>query len=184
MATKNIKWRGQTRALKDTSILKLAKQSGAIELSFGLESVNQEVINYTDKKIKISDIEETLQACQKYGIKTRLYLLNGLPGEEMSIVQETIDFIERNNPDIVLLSSLQPYPGSPIERNPEKYGIKWISNSYDKFNHIVCRDGNSKDNPENAVPYEFEKGKGLSRKQIIGNMLNLQSYLRGRGMNK
>ena len=40
LKSKNISWRGQTRALKDTSILKEAKESGLVELSFGLESVN------------------------------------------------------------------------------------------------------------------------------------------------
>ena len=59
-----------------------------------------------------------------------------------------------------------------------------MSKDYDQFNHLLCRFADSKDNPENAVPYEYKKGKGLSRKQIIDNMLELQSFLRGRDMNK
>ena len=186
LKSKEIKWRGQIRVLeeKDYDLLDYAKESGLVELSFGLESVNQDVINIANKKIKVDDVENMIYACRDKGIKTRIYLLNGLPGEKESIVDETIDFIDRTNPDLVLLSSLQPYPGSPIANNPQKYGMKWISEEYDKFNHLLCRFGDSNDNPEDAVPYEYEKGFGMSRKQIMNNLLNLQSYLRGKEMNK
>ena len=184
LKSKNIKWRGQVRADVSEDTIRHAKESGLVELSIGLESCDQNVLNLADKRIKIEDVEKMIGYCKKYDIKTRVYLLNGLPGEDETIVKKTIDFLSKNNPDLVLLSSLQPYPGSPIERNPKKYGIKWISHEWDKFNHLVCRFKDSDDNPENAVPFEYEEGKGLSRKQIIDNMLNLQSYLRERGMNK
>lgn len=184
MKSKGIYWRGQTRALCDTSILKRAKESGLVELSFGLESADQDVVDMTNKKINIVDVEKSLQACKNYDIKTRVYLLNGLPGEKKDIVAKTIAFIDKNKPDNVLLSSLQPYPGSPIEQNPEKYGIENVSTEYDQFNHLLCRFADSKDSPERAVPYSFAKGKGLLKKEIISNMLSLQSYLRGRQLNK
>ena len=184
LKSKDIYWRGQTRALRNTSILKQAKESGLVELSIGMESVSQRVIDMAHKNIKVEDVESTLQACKDYGIKTRLYLLNGLPGEDKYTVPKTIGFIEKNKPDLVLLSSLQPYPGSPIEQNPEAYGIQNISKKYDEFNHLLCRFNDSKDDPARAVPYSFKPGKGLSRTKIIDNLLNLQSYLRGRGANK
>ena len=182
--SKNIKWRGQVRLSTDEEILKLAKESGLIELSFGIESVNKKVLEITEKRTNIEDAYKMIDLCKKYDIKTRVYLLNGLPGETMDIVRETKEFIDKTNPDLVLLSSLQPYPGSPIYNNPEKYGMKWISKDWDKFNHLVCRFKDSDDDPENAVPFEYEEGKGLSRKQIIDNMLELQQYLRERDMNK
>jgi len=184
LISKNIKWRGQVRATVTEDTLRKAKESGLVELSFGLESCDQDVLDFANKHIKIEDVERTIEYCKKYNIKTRIYLLNGLPGEKEDIVDKTKKFIIKNNPDLVLLSSLQPYPGSPISTNPEKYGIKFISKEYDKFNHLLCRFEDSKDNAEDAVPYEFMKGRGMSRKQIINNMLTLQSFLRGRDMNK
>ena len=184
LKSKNIKWRGQTRADISEDTLRRTKESGLVELSFGLESCDQNVLNLADKHIRVKDVEQTIKYCKKHDIKTRVYLLNGLPGENKTIVKKTIDFINKTNPDLVLLSSLMPYPGSPIAENPEKYGINWIRKNYEHYNHLICRFEDSQDNPENAVPYEFKKGKGMSRKQITDNMLNLQSYLRGRGMNK
>lgn len=184
MKTKDIKWRGQIRAMRDPYILGLAKESGLVELSFGLESINEYVLKLANKRIDIGDVTKTLEACKEHDIKTRLYLLNGLPGEKEGIVDETKAFITKYNPDLVLLSSFQPYPGCPIERNPEKYGIDWISTDYYKFNHLVCRFENSKDDVGNAVPYRFAHGKGLTRLEITSNLLELQSFLRGRGANK
>ena len=184
LTSKDIKWRGQIRVLRNKDILRQAKESGLVELSFGLESVDQRVLDMTHKHIDINNVEYMIKACKELDIKTRLYLLNGLPGERNNIVKKTKQFIDRNEPDVVLLSSLQPYPGSPIAENPKQYNIKYISKNYDKFNHILCRYENSKDDIENAVPYEFEKGKGLSRKQIMNNLLELQDFLRERGLNK
>ncbi len=184
LKSKNIKWRGQIRADIDKDTMKHAKESGLIELSFGLESCDQDVLDLANKKIKISDVERTIILCKDYDIKTRIYLLNGLPGEKRDIVKKTIDFVDKNNPDLVLLSSLMPYPGSPISDNPEKYGMKWVRKNYNTFNHLMCRFEDSNDNPENAAPYEYIDGKGLKRREIIDNLLQLQSYLRGRDMNK
>ena len=110
-----------------------------------------------------------------------MYLINGLPGEPEDIVPQTISFIERNNPDIVLMSMLQPYPGSPIANDPKKYGIKWMNTDYTQYNHLRCRFGED-EALDSVISYEYEDG--LSRQQIYDNLLNLQGFLRGRGMNK
>lgn len=178
---KKIKWRGQIRAITDEDIIKYTKKSGCIELSFGLESADQQVLNMTNKHMNINKVEETIRLCKKYDIKTRLYLINGLPYENEKIVDITKKFINKNNPDIVLLSSLQPYPGSPIATNPEKYEIKWINTDYTKYNHLKCRFEDNED-LNSIVPYEYKNG--LSRQQIYNNLLDLQHFLRERGVNK
>jgi len=78
---------------------------------------------------------------------------------------------------------LQPYPGSPIAENPEKYGIEWINTDYAKYNHLKNR-FDTDDNLDSVVPFKYEDGKGLSRKQIYNNLNELQEFLRGRGANK
>lgn len=182
--SKSIFWRGQTRAGTPKDILKKAKESGCLELSFGLESVDQHTLDLTRKGMKVETIRQTLKDCRKIGIKTRLYLLNGLPGEPEDIVSRTKKFIEETKPDVVLLSTLQPYPGSDIYNNPKKYGIRTIDRDFTKYNHLRCRFADSKDKLEEAVPFEYEEGKGFTRERIMGNLIELQAYLRERGMNK
>jgi anaerobic magnesium-protoporphyrin IX monomethyl ester cyclase len=184
MWSKEIIWRGQTRAGVDEDIIKMASLCGCLELSVGLESIEQSVLDLNRKGIKVEQVEHTLSLCKKYGIKTRLYLLNGLPGEPKDIVKRTIEFLDRVNPDVVLLSTLQPYPGSEIYNHPERFGIAHIDKDFSKYNHLKCRFANSKDNLGDTVPFEYEKDRGISREQLTDNLITLQTYLRSRGMNK
>lgn len=188
MSEQNILWRGQIRAGVPEDIIALASGTGCVELSIGLESVDQKVLDYSNKQMKVKQVKETLLLCNKYGIKTRVYLLNGLPGEPKDIVEKTKKFIMKVKPDVVLLSTLQPYPGSDIYNHPEKYGIKYIDKDFSKYNHLRCRFSNSKDKLEEAVPFEYEKitpfGKSFTREQIINNLKELQQFLRKEGLNK
>lgn len=181
---KGLSWRGQTRAgLKEDTIRRAAK-SGCLELSIGLESVDENVLRIAKKGINLNMAEETLGLLKKYGIKSRLYLLNGLPGEPEDIVDRTKAFLERTDPDVVLLSTLQPYPGSEIYNHPERFGMKITNKDFSTYNHLRCRFEDSKDKVEDAVPFEYEPGRGLTRQQIMNNLTALQSYLRDKGKNK
>lgn len=182
--SKGIYWRGQTRAGTPKELLRKAKESGCLELSFGLESADQNTIDIARKGMRVEIVRQTLSDCKEIGIKTRLYLLNGLPGEPEDIVSKTKLFIEDTKPDVVLLSTLQPYPGSDIYNNPSKYGIKSIDRDFAKYNHLRCRFADSKDKLEEAVPFEYEKGRGFTRERIMSNLIELQTYLRDRGLNK
>jgi len=184
MKSKDILWRGQARAGINEADIQEASKSNCLELSIGLESVDQNVLNIARKGIKVEMARQTMDYCKKYGIKVRLYLLNGLPGEPKDIVERTKQFINETNPDVVLLSTLQPYPGCDIYNNPKKYGIKWIDKDFTKYNHLRCRFADSKDKIEEAVPFEYVKGRGFTRKQIMSNLIEMQTFLRERGLNK
>jgi radical SAM superfamily enzyme YgiQ (UPF0313 family) len=184
MKSKRVLWRGQARAGILETILRMAKESGCIELSFGLESVDQTVIDYAKKKMSVETVKQTLRDCRKHGIKTRLYLLNGLPGEPNDIIEQTKRFIDENKPDVVLLSTLQPYPGSEIYNHPERFGIEYIDRDFSRYNHLRCRFADSRDKLEEAVPFEYKEGHGFSKERIMANLIELQTFLRERGLNK
>ncbi len=184
MRRKQLLWRGQTRAGVPKKILKKAADSGCFELSLGLESVDNKVLKLSKKGIKVRTAQRTLRDCRDIGLKTRLYLLNGLPGEPRNIADKTIDFLERTQPDVVLLSTLQPYPGSEIYEHPERFGMTITNKDFSTYNHLRCRFKDSDDSLEDAVPFEYEKGRGLSKEQIMANLERLQHYLIERGMNK
>lgn len=186
LASKNILWRGQLRAGIPEYQVKLAKESGCVELSIGMESVSQKVIDIAHKNIKVEDVVKSLSDCRKHGIFSRLYLLNGLPGEPKDIVAQTKKFIEENNPGVVLLSSLQPYPGSPIYNFPERYGMKILTSDFE-LNHLRNR-FEVDSTLDETVPFEYDNpgpfGETFSRQEIYDNLLELQKFLRERNMVK
>ena len=180
----DVVWRGQTISIATRDQLKLAKESGCLELSVGIETVDDEVMKLIDKKWQSQKkIESFIKNCKEFGIKVKICLILGLPGEKEDIADKTIDFLERANPDFISVSGFCPLPGSTIYKNPEKYGIKHIDKDWNKHSHLLYR---FSDEEEVGLPFEYEDvtpwGKPLSRQQIKDAIIKVQTWAREKGM--
>ena len=172
----NVIWRGQTRVGIKNNLISLAKETGCVELVFGVESVCQNVLDIINKKQTVKQSVETINYCREVDIKTRINLILGLPGEPLDIVDKTIKFFEENNPDYVSISGLCPVPGSDMFKNPEKYGIERIDKNWRKHTHLMYR---YEDEGDCGLPFEYSKSEGIfSRSEIVQNIKILQKYLR------
>lgn len=177
-------WRGQTTVVGITEEkIRLAKESGCVELAIGVESVSQRVLDIVDKKINLEQVKDFIRLCKKYDIKVKMCLIFGLPGEPQDIVDLTRSFIEETSPDYVSLSGLDPFPGSEIYNDCESYGIKYINRDWEKHAHLLYR---FSDQEEVGLPFEYTEtnrwGKTFSRDKIIDNLKNIQHYLREHNM--
>ena len=66
----------------DEELIRLMKKSGCLELSFGIESGSQKVLDeIIDKNLKLDKVIKVIQLCQKYKIKTKAFFVIGFPGE-------------------------------------------------------------------------------------------------------
>ena len=136
----NITWRGQTTSIGTKEQLKIAKETGCVELSVGIEIVDNNVMKYINKTWQSDKIiTEFIQNAKEVGIKIKVCLILGLPGEPKNIVEKTINFIKSNDIDYVSLSGFCPMPGSPIFNNPEKYDIETIDKDWSKHAHLLFR---------------------------------------------
>lgn len=176
-------WRGQTRIGPDKEVLAMARESGCVELALGVESASQEVLKIIRKGQTLNQVRETSAACHEVGIKVKMCLILGLPGEPRNIVELTRSFIEETRPEYVSVSGFCPVPGSDIFVNSEYYGIKYIDKDWSKHAHLMFR---YSDDESHGVPFEYEGatrwGKAFSRHEIMHNITELQQYLRDRGM--
>ena len=181
----NIIWRGQTVPLGSEELLKTASQTGLKELALGIESVDSDmVLEISNKPSKsISNNIKYIDLCRKYGIKVKVCLIFGLPGESKDVLKKTINFLDSVKPDYVAVSGFDPVPGSPFYQEPKKYGIKYINGDLSQHAHLLFRF----DEDENTgLPFEYEPitpfGKSLTREEIIFNIKVVQKYLRERNM--
>ena len=178
-------WRGQTVPFGDEDMVKLAAESGCQEVALGMESADSdEVLIISNKPSRSIDKNKRyVEVLKKYGIKVKICLIFGLPGESEHVVDRTIKFLEEIEPDYVALSGFDPVPGSPFYNEPEKYGLKFIDKDLNKHAHLVYRFGDEEDV---GLPFEYEEnapwGKSLTRGQIVENIKTLQGWLRERGM--
>lgn len=175
----NIIWRGQTRVdmITDQTAF-LAKESGCVALGLGIESVSQRALDMINKRIKVEDAKKTLKILKRHGIETRAYMILGLPGEPIDIVDQTWTFIQETQPDVVYLSLFTVRPGTDVFDNPKKYGIKSLDTDWEKSMHLFGRYGHE----QPTLTFEYEKrapwGRGANAKEIIENYLELQNRLR------
>lgn len=120
----NMKWRCWTRVhLVDQELLHLMKKAGCEEISFGIESGSQKLLDIVHKNVKVQQNIDALTWAKKAGILAKAFLMVGIPGETKETVEETKKFIERADPDQWILSTFIPIVGSPMWNDPEKFGI-------------------------------------------------------------
>ena len=99
-------------------------------------------------------IENFIENIKKVGIKIKICLIFGLPGEPKDIVNKTVKFIEKYKPDYISLSGFCPMPGSPIYKDPQKYDIEFIDKNWDKHAHLLYR---FSDNEHVGLPFKTRK---------------------------
>lgn len=180
----DIMWRGQTTSIATLDQLKYAKDTGCVELSVGVETIDEGVMKVINKQWQNQDsIKKFIENARKVGIKIKVCLIFGLPGEPRDIVKKTTNFLEEASPDYVSLSGFCPLPGSPIYKNPKNYSIKKIDNDWSKHAHLLYRFSNEE---EVGIPFEYEEnaswGKSFTKFEIRDNISQTQRWLEEKGM--
>jgi anaerobic magnesium-protoporphyrin IX monomethyl ester cyclase len=119
--------------LKNRLIAKMAASTGCAEISLGVESGSQKILDAMNKNLTVEQAEYAIKLIKDFGIKVKVYLMVNFPGETEETVEETIKFVERTRPDSVFVSSFVPLPGSDTYANPLKYGIIWMSKNWSDY---------------------------------------------------
>lgn len=134
IATKEITYRVSLRTDQcNEETLKLLRMSGCTEAGFGIESASQKVLDLLHKRTTVEQNKRALMLTKSMGLKTRVFCMTALPGENSYSAQEMIDFLEETKPNTVTLTSFTPLPGSDIFNNPSKYGIEIVEKDWAKY---------------------------------------------------
>jgi len=101
----NIIWECRTRVnLVDEELIKLMAEAGCHRIRFGVESGNDEILNFVRKNITKNQVRKAFFWSKKYKIETFAYFMLGLPTETEQTIQETINFALELKPDYVMFS--------------------------------------------------------------------------------
>jgi len=101
--------------LVDEEIVKGLSEAGCHSVFYAIECGNEKLRNDVLKR-NMSDeqIIKTSSLCHKYGIKTFVQNIVGLPDETLDNVFETIRLNIKCKPDYAWFSLFQPYPGTEL----------------------------------------------------------------------
>jgi anaerobic magnesium-protoporphyrin IX monomethyl ester cyclase len=124
----------------DAKMMRLARKAGCCEISFGIETGSQRMLNLMNKQTTVEANRKAILVARENDIKTKAYFIVNFPGEDDSTVEETLEFARQVKPDKWLLSSFAPLPGSDTFRNPSRYGITWMSPDWGDY-YLVGKEG-------------------------------------------
>lgn len=134
IAPLKIRWRATTRVDRaDRESLAQMKKAGCEEVGFGIESLDQAVLDRNQKGITLAQVYEAMENTKKVGLQARLFFIIGLPGEKPGFADRLEMFLDKTRPEGVDISTLVPYPGSPVFHQPETFGITLKNHEFEKY---------------------------------------------------
>ncbi|MDA8432383.1 MAG: radical SAM protein [Nitrospiraceae bacterium] len=111
----NITWSCSTRVERiKPEVLKYMHDSGCRDIWYGVESLDQTVLELSNKRTKVEEIEYAVSETVKAGIKVMANLIVGLPGESEESLRKMMDFCRRTEVIPTSIKYLTPFPGTKI----------------------------------------------------------------------
>lgn len=108
------------------------KEAGCVEVGCGVESGSQRILDSIHKGTTVEQNTEARKVCRDLDIRFKAFTILGLPGENDESVNQTREWLRKNEPDDFDVTIFMPYPGSPIWENPENYDIQFDKDAIKK----------------------------------------------------
>ena len=119
----SIRWVCSARAQSlDLETLKMMKQAGCHEISFGIESGSTEILKRIDKGIKPDEALRVVRLTKKAGIITHASYMLGYVGETEQTIRETIRFAKKLNTKVAAFFIASPLPGTRLYKEALEKG--------------------------------------------------------------
>lgn len=93
-------------------LLKIMKQSGCHFLAYGIESVNDEVLENVKKSVSFEQIKKAVVLTEKVGIPFSGFFMIGLPGDTFEKFTKLHSFVKTRKFNEVRFYNLMPYPNT------------------------------------------------------------------------
>lgn len=109
----------------DLEVLEMLKRQNIGRISINPQTMNDETLKKIGRNHTTNDILNAYKMAKEIGIDTiNMDLIVGLPGEGVIEIKNTLNLLERLNPDNVTVHTLSVKKGSDIENHIEKFDIK------------------------------------------------------------
>lgn len=123
----HLHWATLTRVDRvDPEVLAVMRRAGCHELEYGVESGSQRVLDAMDKRVTVDDIRFALRESHAVGIKNKVFLVHGYPGEDRASTLETIRLLDEVGEfiDRVSLFRFVPLPGTYAYNHSAELGVR------------------------------------------------------------
>jgi anaerobic magnesium-protoporphyrin IX monomethyl ester cyclase len=112
--------------------VRMMKRAGCWQISFGVESGSQEVLEKIRKKVTLQQIRCALQISRDAGLLNKGFFIVGHPGETKETLRLTYDFIMGSPLDDISVTMLTPFPGTELHARAAEFGR--LDSDWEKMN--------------------------------------------------
>jgi len=132
----NIRWSCLGRLnFASPEVLKTMKRAGCVFIGYGIECLNDEILEVMNKKLTVAQIIKGIENTLKAGISPGFNIIFGNIGENIDTLKSGVDFLLKYD-DYTLLRTIRPvtpYPGSDLYYYAIKKGLlKDVGEFYEK----------------------------------------------------
>ncbi|RJR51530.1 MAG: radical SAM protein [Desulfobacteraceae bacterium] len=171
-----VAWRISTRVKPmNESLYRAMFEAGCKEVSFGVESFDEEVLRALKKGTTPEENARALEVCRRIGLDTRVLFMIGTPGQSERTVPKNIEWLNRVPYTIICCTSFVPIPGSDIWNNPEAYNIEILNRNLDDYNFYFF--GSRGENPLRGIV----KIKNRSLEEFSAETEDFRNFLKETG---
>ncbi len=93
-------------------------------IDLGVESFNQEILDYVKKDIDVKKNEEAIKLVKKYGISAKINIMFGAsPLETMETIKRNTEEVKRLKVDQVMYNIANPFPGTDFYKTAKENNL-------------------------------------------------------------
>jgi len=110
---KKLRWYAQIRSdFVDKELLAYMKRMGCDRVEFGFESGSERVLKLMNKKSSVEKNRQAVNITREAGLHFQGNFIIGYPNETEKDLNETVDFMKKSRPNIILMNIFWPLPGT------------------------------------------------------------------------
>jgi radical SAM superfamily enzyme YgiQ (UPF0313 family) len=129
-----IKWWAQTNAnLMNEEYAKIAKDSGCVGFSIGIETADPIIMKKIKKGITLDQGRRAFKILKDAGLHSAVNFIIGLPWDNMESVQKMIDYADEVDPDYFGLQIAIPFPETEFRKIALEQGAE-LSENWSSYN--------------------------------------------------
>ncbi|MBI4335774.1 MAG: B12-binding domain-containing radical SAM protein [Candidatus Omnitrophica bacterium] len=167
----NLKWGCQARVnFFNERIAAELKNSGCLQVDFGVESGSQKVLDYLKKGITVAQTRRAFEACKRYNLRALATCKIGTPKETREDIEETKRLLGEIRPDYTGFFFTTPYPGTELYKEASEKKLADVSDDVN-WEHYAT--------PKFATNFTFEELHEIYNELVKDNFTRtLADYMR------
>ncbi len=115
--------------------LDLMRRAGCWQVSYGIESGSQAVLDLIGKQATLAQIRQAVAMTRDAGLRAKGFFILGHPGETPGTLRETIDFALSLPLNDISVSLMTPFPGTELHRRATEFGT--LIPDWDRMNLLT-----------------------------------------------